>query len=340
MLRIVVGCTVGAFALVTMACSTTTEPGATPRGVARQQVSGTPIPIAPGVSVTQIPALDDSTLAPMAFNDLGEVTGDSGNPILTVFRWSPARGVRALRAGGGALATGIDDQGRVSLTLGAHAAIWGPDGALTVDSGLAPNEHCFSSAINGKGFVAGMCDSATVIWTPGGAPHTVHTQNGAQLFRDVAAMSNTGYIVGSGYELSPDGRLTLLPQPRTSPAPLAVNDFGVAGGMFFDSTLFGFGPSVWPNPHTIIALAMGAGGVTNGVADDGNAVGAVVDTVRVAVVPFIWNSHDGLRRLPGLGPDSSGLNEQGRAIAINNRRQILGFLTLANGATRWVIWSY
>jgi hypothetical protein len=338
-----------------VACSSTMDPGATPRAIARQLVSGKPIPILQDAHVAALPVFDNNKVNPTGLNDFGEIVGDSAG--FTTFRWTPGGAIQILSIPDtgffSALPAGIDDRGRVALTYSQglqsplRVASWEPDGRLRVDSALGPGQQqCRASAMNSLGTTAGSCDSATVLWSPVGEAHAVHTAGGGLFNGGVNAISNTEYMVGidssMGYVLSPTGQLTFLPQQRTSPFPLAVNDFGVAVGMVFDPTIFGFGAAVWPNPDSVIVLLPGAAGVTNGVADDGNAIGAVTDTVRGTVVPFIWNSGIGLRRLPPLEMDSLGVaKEQGRAVAVNNRRQVLGFVVLAStGAVRWVIWTY
>ena len=351
MLRAVVGCSVGTLALVAVACSTTTEPGATPHGIAHQQVAGAPIPVAAGVRVTPLPVFDNGVLTPTAFNDLDEVVGDSS--VFTVFRWSQSRGLQVLSIPDTgmffAFAQGVDVQGRVALTFRpqlsptGHVAVWEPNGAFTVDSGLGPGQSCQAFGMNSIGVIAGTCDTLAVIWPQSGVPQTLRTSTGAVLGGIAAAISNDGYLAVEDNDLfvfSPSGRLSFLANARVTPVPLAVNDLGVVVGNEFDINITGFAATVWPSPDSAIDLAPGAGGTANGVADDGNVIGAVVDTVRQIVVPFIWNTRSGLRRLPGLEADSLGLREQGRAIAINSRRQVLGFLTLTTGATRWVIWNY
>jgi hypothetical protein len=355
MLRVGVGLTLVTLTVWTVACSSTTDPGATPRAIARQLVSGKPIPILRDAHVAALPVFDNLKVNPTGLNDLGQIVGDSA--VFTTFRWTPGGRIEILPLPDTgffqALPAGIDDHGRVALTWShgvsnfvIRAATWEPGGALRFDSALGPRQQCRASAMNFAGTTAGSCDSATVLWPPSGDPQVVHTAGGALFNGGVFAISNNEFMVGNdssmGFEMSPTRHLTFLPQQRTSPTPLAINDAGLAGGNAFDPTILGFGAVVWPNPDSVIALLPGAGGVTNGVADDGNAIGAVTDTVRGTVVPFIWNSRIGLRRLPPLEMDSLGVaKEQGRAVAVNNRRQVLGFVVLAStGAARWVIWTY
>lgn len=357
MLRVGVGLTLATVTVWTVACSSSTDPGARPRAIARQLVAGKPIPILRDAHVAALPVFDNLKVNPTGLNDLGQIVGDSAT--FTTFRWTPGGDIEILAIPDTgffqALPAGIDDRGRVALTW-SHlssspaiilAATWEPGGALRFDSTLGPNQQCRAMAMNFAGVTAGTCDSATVLWSPAGEPRVVHTAGGGALLNAfVNAISSNEFMVGSdssmGFELSPAHQLTFLPQQRTSPTPLTVNDAGVAGGNAFDPTITGFGAVVWPHPDSVIALLPGAAGVTNGVADDGNAIGAVTDTVRGTVVPFIWNSTIGLRRLPPLEMDSLGVaKEQGRAVAVNNRRQVLGFVVLAStGAARWVIWTY
>lgn len=351
MLRVGVGLT-----LVTLivACSSTTDPGATRRAIARQLVSGQPIPILQSAHVAPLPVFDNGKVDPSGINDLGQIEGDSAG--FTTFRWTPGGNIQILPIPDTgffeASPAGIDDRGRVAFTL-SHGvaitfrpAIWEPDGSIRFDSVLGPGQDCRTSSMNFAGTTAGFCDSAAVLWSTSGRPQVVHTAGGGLFNGAINAISNTEFMVGNdssmGYELSPTRQLTFLPQQNTSPLPLAVNDAGLAVGEAFDGTFFGFGAVVWPNPDSVVFLVPGAAGVTNSVADDGNAIGAVTDTVRGTVVPFIWNSTSGLHRLPPLEMDSLGVaKEQGRAVAVNNRRQVLGFVVLAStGATRWVIWTY
>jgi len=94
MLRVGVGLTLATVTVWTVACSSSTDPGARPRAIARQLVAGKPIPILRDAHVAALPVFDNLKVNPTGLNDLGQIVGDSAT--FTTFRWTPGGDIEIL----------------------------------------------------------------------------------------------------------------------------------------------------------------------------------------------------------------------------------------------------
>src|SRR5579872_1958756 len=86
---------VGIFAVFSLACSNASNPVADSKIERDVSVPPGEVPYATGIHAAALPAFDDPALVVTAFNDIGEIVGDSNNPVTfgsTVFRWTASRG--------------------------------------------------------------------------------------------------------------------------------------------------------------------------------------------------------------------------------------------------------
>jgi hypothetical protein len=324
----------------------------------RQMLSPGAIPFAPNVHAAAIPAFDNGKLQPRAFNDFDEFVGDSEG--VRAFKWQATRGLTVLHNSvwefGDALA--VNDHGQVAVTLsgdsGGRAGIWDWNGNITVLRPLGIGMTCGASGINNQGVVVGACaitvgsDLATV-WTRFGTPDGLHPGGGATLISGQAtAISDSGYITGNnpwvqngqGFLFTATRQEILLPPAISSPAvtPGSVNDSGWVAGKIHNPNTGNSDPAIWTQGASVHDLYNGEG-LMFGISDDGIAVGTVTDSTTKTSVPVIWTAANGLQRLPGLEGYPALVTESGQALQINRQHHIWGYVTLASGMSRYVIWT-
>lgn len=363
-MRTAVNLGVGLFAVVSLACSNATNPIADSKVDRDVTVPPGAIPYITGVHVAAIPAFDNQpALTVTAFNDLGEIVGDSANPVTfgnTSFRWRADRGFTFLRLPVDsftiASAFSVNDLGEVAVQLNestvSEAAIWDGQGNVKVLPPLTAGYNCDPESLNDLGFLAGTCSTPdgsvnyATLWTPFGTPSGLFVGGGGQpLLGSATSISDAGYIAGqttfAGYVFTPTKQLIPLP-PTNASIPnrnnTGVNDSGMVAGAVFDTLTFNDDPAVWTHNDSLHVVYHGSGNMTS-ISDDGIAVGTVLDTVAGVNVPVIWTAAHGLQRLPGLERSDLLSKESGGAEAINHIHQIIGGITLSTGQSRLVIWT-
>jgi probable HAF family extracellular repeat protein len=129
--------------------------------------------------------------------------------------------------------------------------------------------------------------------------------------------------------------LGLLPQrpgaPQTSQA-FAINNLGHIVG--FSTSVRGDGEGFfWSEATGMIGIGIGGGFFS--FAQDINDHDVVTGALRFndRQVAIIWTAANGIQELPGLGGNDSA------GIAINNRGEVVGVTSLANGEPRGFLWS-
>ncbi|HTD59442.1 MAG TPA: hypothetical protein VK679_02265, partial [Gemmatimonadaceae bacterium] len=119
------------------------------------------IPYIQGVHAAALPAFDDPALVPRAFNDWGEVVGDSFNLASstpsTVFKWQATRGFQFLRLNPDSIpfasAVSVNDHGQVAVQLQPagqpiEATIWDWFGHVKVLRPLGRGFSCEPKSMN------------------------------------------------------------------------------------------------------------------------------------------------------------------------------------------------
>ena len=365
-MRSAVGFVVGISAVLSLACSNATTPIADSRVERDVTVPPGAIPYITGVHVAAIPAFDDPAFSVTAFNDIGEIVGDSSNNVTftsTVFRWTADRGFKFLNLAGDTLsnasALSVNDRAQVAIQV-THvgsatnqAAIWNWQGDVRVLRPLGAGFGCVPSSINDLGVLVGTCTDPSgspnfpTVWTPFGTPVGLLVGGGGQPIQGSAtSISDAGFIAGqttfAGYVFTPTKQLIPLP-PTNASIPnrqsTGVNDSGWVAGQIFDPNVEHDEPAVWTHGDSLhLVYGTGEGNMAD-ISDDGIAVGTVADTVAGVNVPVIWTAAHGLQRLPGLEHSNLLSKESGGAGAINKVHQIIGTITLSTGQTRVVIWT-
>ncbi|HZS57966.1 MAG TPA: hypothetical protein VFA43_01760 [Gemmatimonadaceae bacterium] len=372
-MRGVVGFAVGVLAVCSLACSNTSNPVADSRIERDVSVPPGAVPYATGIHAAALPAFDDPALVVTAFNNIGEIVGDSNNPVTfgsTVFRWTAQRGFTFLHlpvdSFSMANAFSVNDGALVAIQLMkdvavqdqiVSAAIWNWQGDVKFLRPLGTGFNCFPESINNSNVMVGTCyvpgdtdpmgsPSFPTIWSPSGTP--VGLMAGGQPIQGTATtISDAGYIAGqtsnAGYVFTPTKQLIALPPPNASipnQNNTGVNDSGWVAGSVFDSVALHDIPAVWIGHNDSLVDVYGRGrGSMTAISDDGIAVGSVEDTVTGLQIPVIWTQANGLQRLPGLERSNLLAQETGAAGAINQVHQILGTIVMSTGQRRVVMWS-
>jgi len=365
---------VGMLAAPLLACSNTVSPpadSAVERAVT--QAAGA-IPYIQGVHVSALSVFDDPALVPTAFNDFGEVVGDSENGTTftsTVFKWQSSRGLNFLRLPIDSFATAsaisVNDHGQVVVQLMTiapagrsqtiEAAIWDWFGTVRILRPLGTGFSCEPTSLNNSGIVLGVCYSPDqgsntypTVWTRFGSPDALYSGGGGSpILGSAYAISDAGYISGqtgvvTGFVFSPTKQERLLtPSKASYPNRLntGVSDSGWVAGQVFDTTFLHFEPAVWSGSgavHVLYRSSLAEGSMT-AISNEGIAVGEVTDSTTGLTVPIIWTAAHGLQRLPGLEHSNLLAKEAGAAVAINHVHQILGTIVLSTGQLRWVVWT-
>ena len=374
-MRSAVGVAVGLVAVFSLACSNTSNPVADSKIERDVSVPPGAVPYATGIHAAALPAFDDPALFVKAFNDIGEIVGDSNNPVTfgsTVFRWTADRGFTFLHlpvdSFSMASAFSVNDRALVAVQLMKNtgvqqqvvsAAIWNWQGSVKFLRPLGGGFNCFPESINNFNVMVGTCfvpgdgnpqgsPSYPTVWSRFGTPDGLMVGGGGQPIQGSAtSISDAGYIAGqttnAGYVFTPTMQLVALP-PANASIPnrnnTGVNDSGWVAGSVFDSISLHEIPAVWvgPKDSLIDVYGHGRGGMA-AISDDGIAVGTVEDTVAGVPIPVIWTREHGLQRLPGLEHSNLLAKESGGAGAINHVHQILGTIVLSTGQQHVVMWS-
>lgn len=251
-----------------------------------------------GRKVHPLGSLGGAHTAVRSVNDLGVVVGQSQDAQLKIraFTWSARRGMRALPGPAEADANAINNRGHVvghvqDVPLYVHANRWNPDGTLT---SLGPSTARISNAraINDSGMSVGEAevaryDSHAIVWDANGKVTDLGTFGGTQS------------------------------------AAQAVNAAGqVLGHYYIEGRGIGF---LWSRKHGMSSIGASDGDqYVTGLNDSGEVTGnkliAVVPT-EYRYTPFIWSRQRGMRALPIVDASES------RVLALNNRRQMVGYFT-------------
>jgi hypothetical protein len=358
----------GSCALALSACASSTPPTAV---LANEEVAAAATADVPYISAhtAALPGLDDTALSVIAMNDFAEIVGTlSDNPGHQAFKYQTTRGLTLLpqsSTSGQTTAAAVNNDGQVAVAgvgiefVSSSAGIWDWFGGVTFLRPLstvaaAARFLCAPSAINNLGVVGGSCpvgpqnNYLATVWTKFGTPWALRTKAGALIvigseqfapFR--IGFTDSGYasgpsIDGTGFVLSPAGDLRVVPEPVINGVSFAiqslyVNNVGQAAGLVTART-------VGLCNHAIVSMSgssvvdLGCGGLF-GINDDGIAVG----TVNSKAV--LWTAATGLRRLPGLEGGAAQDQETGLAIAVNQKGQIVGQITMTTGVTHKVLWT-
>lgn len=358
MLRSVVSCAVGVFAISALACSDATNPTADSTMRRAQAAAATPIPFAPNVHTAAIPAFDNPDFQPAAMNDLGEIVGDSALGV--AFHWEADRGLTTLHIPQSlVVAKAVNNRAQVAIEVLGNGVppefytvgTWDWSGAVQLLRPLTVNATCFADAINDSGVIVGTCGGGghlpsagyATLWTAFGTPDALHIGGGSTLVPgEATAITDAGLLAvsaenGNG-SLFTAAKMSIPIPPAGASFPAAVNDSGgIAGKVTDANTVSGFDAAVWTNDDSLHNLGEGA---MHAISKEGIAVGTVKDPATSVSYPVIWTAAHGTQRLPGLEGGPGLARESGTAIAINARHQILGSVVLSTGGgTRWVLWT-
>lgn len=195
-------------------------------------------------------------------------------------------------------------------------------------------------SINDQGCVVGLDYSTNqaYLWTyPAGTVQDLGTLGG--YISMAFAINNQNQVVGYSMTASElqgaflwtqsGGMQPLQVLPNNyNPFPTSINNYGLVAGSSQSLTDGSTHAVVWNSPNNITDL--GSGGFARsakGINDSGQVVGYNVIDVGPSGSwqPFIWTSQGGLQILPTFD------GNQGKALSINNKGQIVGESTLANG---------
>lgn len=246
-------------------------------------------------------------------NDLGVVVGESSDAqsVVRAFTWTVKGGMRALPGSSPSDARGINRRGQVvgsmqDMPLRVHARRWSPDGTLT---SLGPQSAriSFATAINDSGMAVGEAevqryDSHAMVWDADGKETDLGTFGGKQ--------SAARHINAAGQ---------------------------VLGFYYREQDKIGF---LWSRKHG--AVQIGHTGDYQDVTDlneHGDVTGNNLINNGLPAYrhpPFVWSQQRGLRALP------LGAAHDGRALALNNRRQVVGHATRTQdgvSSQRAVYWN-
>ena len=245
-------------------------------------------------------------------NDLGVVVGQSidAQQNLRAFSWTVRGGMRALPGPMESDAYGINNRNQIvglvqPNPFSARANRWNPDGTLT-SLGPLPARISFARAINDSGMSVGdaevaLNDSHAIIWDRTGKANDLGTFGGSQ--SSSHHINANGQMLGTYYrELRGIGFLWC-------PTRGMIRIGSESGDQY------------------VTALNNNGEVAGNNLVDDGNP--------GYRYRPFIWSQGRGMRALPVLGA------ADGRALALNNRRQLVGYLEhtldqpLSRRATSW-----
>lgn len=355
MLRSVVYATVPLSLVFALACSDQSNSTALAPRQMEKSVTVDPagLSFVQNVHLAALPAFDGDTDTPTALNDIGEVVGNGRS---SVFRWEGSRGFTRLPTPidtfTQVLATDVNDKGQVLLTLedslAIHdeVAIWDWYGNLTVRRPLGEGMSCQANSINNLGVIAGNCNLIPTVWTAFGNPDALYPNGGGTFIPggNLGSISDAGYITGitngEYFEFTPTKHELAVSTNRLAGGggPHNVNDSGWVAGTSPSST--NDSPAVWTTGLVYNDVYANGDGQMTAVTDDGIAVGYVNEGFPTdIVVPIIWTKANGVQRLPYLEPGSNGQHETGQALHINKSHQILGWVQLASGQKRWVMWT-
>lgn len=232
-------------------------------------------------------------------NNRGVVVGTAQNPFARseAFTWSVAGGMRLLPGSTSADAFAVNDCNQVAGTVEMpgpsfmmRASRWNADGRMT---GLGPLPASFSAAyaINESGMTAGAADNdrrflSATVWDATGRATDLGAFGGNS--SSASHVNASGQVLGTAYR---------------------------------ESSSVGF---LWSRQTGMVQIGPDAGyGDVTALNDNGDVAGnrQVVDDIPgLHHNPFIWSMRRGLRPLP------TGGAPYGRAEALNNRREMVGYV--------------
>lgn len=232
-------------------------------------------------------------------NNRGVVVGTAQNPFARseAFAWSLAAGMRLLPGSTSAEAFAINDCNQAAGVLALsgvppipRATRWNPDGSVT-RLGPVPSGFSAAYAINESGMTAGAADNdrrflSATVWDASGRATDLGAFGGNS--SSASHVNASGQVLGSAYR---------------------------------ESSSVGF---LWSRQTGMVQIGPGAGyGDVTALNDSGDVAGnsqVVDDFPGLHYSPFIWSMRRGLRTLP------TGGAPYGRADALNNRREIVGYV--------------
>lgn len=329
--------------------------------------------VRPGVSVRILKGLVGATDSVTAFNDSDMVVGMRiQSPTSMAFRWTVATGPHFLpmKAGWNGEAFAVNDSGTVVGDMSGVVSNeswqlptrWPLASGLQIMNLLTPWDslgsmkvQCVDRGINAEGMSAGWCfvplsfQYYVTTWAPSGA-----VSDECAAYCPVAgqgyAISSRQAVAGGPALDYPFLKAFVFVQPSaqdtlpklTPPASsfgadiaFAINARGTtAGSAWVANGTNCSDPVVWlsffQKPKDIGIQFCGQ---ANGVDDNNVVIGTLL--LQPGVQAFIWTASTGTQALPGLG----GSNESSQAVAINNRREVLGTIT-SSGTKYDVIWTF
>jgi uncharacterized membrane protein len=232
-------------------------------------------------------------------NNRGIVVGTAQNPFARseAFSWSVAAGMRLLPGSTSADAFAINDCNQVAGVLDLagsppipRASRWNPDGSVT-PLGPVPTSFSAAWAINESGMAAGATDNdrrflSATVWDAAGRATDLGAFGGTS--SGASHVNASGQVLGTAYR---------------------------------ESSAVGF---LWSRQTGMVQIGPDAGyRDVSALNDKGDVAGnnQVEDDIPgVHHSPFIWSMRRGLRSLPLAGAP------YGRAEAMNNRREMVGYV--------------
>ncbi len=311
-----------------------------------------------------LPGLDGVDYAIVGINDIAEIIGTwsefHSSPF--AFKYQTTRGITGLFQSDSSAQTvgyGVNDKGDIVVGgVGPWGiGIWDWSNQLRSLRNLSTTvgSSCVPSAINDRGIVAGTCGVAgqshflATVWTTAGTPWALRTSSGAFVTQNHlgVGLSDSGYVSGeysdgSGFVLTPAGQLRLLPKLVLNGVAyrvqaLDVNNFGQAAGNALNDSTSGCTHAVVYLPtNAIVDLGCGT---ADGINDSGIVAATLTDSAGTMSEPVVWSQSTGLRRLPGLEGGAALAAETESTVAMNHKRQIIGYITMSTGVTHKVMWT-
>lgn len=246
-------------------------------------------------------------------NNQGVVVGQSQDALSSdrAFVWTVAAGMRALPSPALADANAINNANQVVGSVWARpfyprASRWDPDGTLT-SLGPQPARLSTARAINDRGVSVGEAEvqlntSHAMVWDAAGTATDLGTFGGSQ--SSARHINASGQVLGTYYR---DGR----------------------GIGFF-----------WSRKLGMVQIGPDTGGqYVTALNDNGEVAGNKLiadNNSQYRYSPFTWSLRRGLRSLPVASA------AEGRVLALNNRREMVGFVARTpedSRSRRAVYWS-
>ena len=290
-----------------------------------------------------------------AVNSLGQVVGDTGDPVqATLWSDGTARILGTLSGGGSSQALDINDLGQVvgwSDTVdsagipGIHAFLWSAESGMT-DLGSLNGLNTEAFTINNVGEVmGGVFDgpfpSAAFFWTPEGGMVNIGDLGGG--FTSAFGMNELGQIAGTSATVAgcchpflwtPGAGMTDLGTLGSNyGVAAAVNNLGHVAGE--SDTADGLGHTFLWRDGTMTDLGTLGGRNSFATAiNDFDQVAGTSEIPSTAQHAFVWMEQTGMLDLGTLG--GGGLTTVN---AMNNAGQIVGFSSRADGSSDATLWN-